>query len=408
MAKLPFSAAKIVIGVIVAAIVGGGAYYIFFSGSSTKIVTARFASAVGVYPGTPVKVLGVGVGEVTKVKPTGGYVAITMSYDSKYKLSANVGALEVANSLVSDRFIQLTPLYNPKNQKDKVLASGATIPMNRTQSPAELDDIYRELDKLAVALGPNGANKGGKTSGALSALINVSAANLKGNGAALGNSITKLSQAAQTLANGRNDLFGTVRNLQKFTATLKASDTQVRLFNQQLAQVAGDLAAERADLGNALHDLGLALDDVGSFVKKNANKFHVDIKGLEKITGILVKEKSSLNETLAIAPVALANIVHAYDPDVGVIATRSNLFSLTSASNLDLKTLLEQVTCKVLGKLNLGIPGLTNACKKVPALSKTSTATGTAGAPSTPGSPNLLGTILNGGIPSGQLVGSTP
>jgi hypothetical protein len=147
---------------------------------------------------------------------------------------------------------------------------------------------------------------------------------------------------------------------------------------------------------------------VGAFVKKNANKFHVDIQGLEKITGILVKEKSSLNETLAIAPVALANIVHAYDPDVGVIATRSNLFSLTSSSNLDLKTLLEQVTCKVLSKLNLGIPGLTNACKKVPALSKTSTATGTAGATGPPGSPNLLGTILNGGIPSGQLIGSTP
>jgi phospholipid/cholesterol/gamma-HCH transport system substrate-binding protein len=397
MAKLPGSVPKIVIGVVLALIVAGGAYFVFAGGASDKTVTARFASAVGVYPGTPVKILGVNVGEVTKV-------TVKMSYDSKYKLSADAGALEVANSLVSDRFIQLTPLYNPHDAKDKVLASGATIDLDHSQSPAELDDIYRELDKLSVALGPNGANKGGKTKGALSALVNVSAANLKGNGAALGNSITKLSQAARTLANGRENLFGTVRNLQMFTATLKASDKQVHLFNQQLAQVAGDLASERADLGAALHDLGLALDDVSSFVKKNANKFHVDIQGLEKITGILVKEKSSLNETLAIAPVALANIVHAYDPDVGVIATRSNLFSLSSTSSLDLKTLLEQVTCKVLGKLNLGIPGLTKACKAVPALSKSSTPTT---GPSTPGSDNLLGTILNGGIPSGQLVGST-
>ncbi len=46
---------------------------------------------------------------------------------------------------------------------------------------------------------------------------------------------------------------------------------------------------------------------------------------------MLVKQKASLNETLAVAPVALANIVHAYQPDIGVIATRSNLASLTDS-----------------------------------------------------------------------------
>jgi hypothetical protein len=40
---------------------------------------------------------------------------------------------------------------------------------------------------------------------------------------------------------------------------------------------------------------------------------------------VLVKEKSSLNETLAIGPIALANLVHTYQPDIGAIATRSNL-----------------------------------------------------------------------------------
>ena len=54
----------------------GGVYYIFFSGSGTKKVTARFTAAVGVYPGTPVRILGVNVGEVTDVKPTGDYVKV--------------------------------------------------------------------------------------------------------------------------------------------------------------------------------------------------------------------------------------------------------------------------------------------------------------------------------------------
>ena len=125
----------------------------------------------------------------------------------------------VANSLVSDRYIQLDPPYTGPARR----APNHDRSRSRTPSPAELDDIYRALDNLATALGPNGANK----NGALSELRQRRAANLDGNGAALGTSITNLSQAAKTLANGRGDLFGTVKNLQVFTEALKQSDTQI-------------------------------------------------------------------------------------------------------------------------------------------------------------------------------------
>jgi phospholipid/cholesterol/gamma-HCH transport system substrate-binding protein len=333
MAKLPSNVTRLIIGAVIAAIVLVAGYFVFFGGGSDKKVTANFASAIGIYKGTPVRILGVNVGHVTGVHPKSEYVSVTMVYDKKYKLSPKASAIEVANSLVSDRYIQLTPLYDSARDGDSYLKSGAVIDVNRTDGPAELDDIYAALDKLAVALGPQGANKGGKQSGALSTLLNVASANLKGNGAALGESISKLSHAAQTLANQRQDLFGTVKNLQKFTHALHGSDQQIRQFNQQLAQVASDLASERTDLGAALHDLTLALDDVSRFVKDNQARFHTDIKGLEEITGVLVKEKSSLNETLAIGPIALANLVHTYQPDIGAIATRSNLLSLTSTEN---------------------------------------------------------------------------
>lgn len=333
MAKLPSNATRLIIAGVIAAIVLVGGYFVLFGGGSNKKVTAHFASAIGIYKGTPVRILGVNVGHVTGVHPKGEYVSVTMVYDHKYKLAPKASAIEVANSLVSDRYIQLTPLYDPKRDGDTYMKSGAVIDMQRTDGPAELDDIYAALDKLAVALGPQGANQGGKQNGALSTLLKVASANLKGNGEALGESISKLSQAAQTLANQKDDLFGTVRNLQKFTAALHASDGQIRKFNQQLAQVAGDLASERTDLGAALHDLTLALDDVSTFVKQNQGRFHTDIKGLEEITGVLVKEKSSLNETLSVAPIALANLVHTYQPDIGAIATRSNLLSLTSTEN---------------------------------------------------------------------------
>jgi phospholipid/cholesterol/gamma-HCH transport system substrate-binding protein len=327
MASLPKNLTRgIVIAVVLAVVIGVGAYFLF-GGSDTKKLTAQFDSAVGVYQGTPVKILGVDVGEVTSVSPGSDYVTVGLEYDSKYKVPADAIVVVVANSLVSDRYLQLSW---PTPKSSHLIADGATIPKDRTSGPAELDDIYAALNKLSAALGPEGANK----NGALSEFIKVSEANLKGNGAALGNSITQLSKAMTTLANGRDDLFGTVRNLQSLTSALAASDTQIKHFEEQLAQVSGDLASERSDLGEALHNLGGALSQVAKFVKDNQNKLHVDLDGLKVISGILIKEQGALNETMAVAPVALANIVHAYQPNIGAIATRGNLASLTDPTNV--------------------------------------------------------------------------
>lgn len=327
MTKLPKKAVNLLTLGTVLAIVLGAAAYLLLGGGPTKKLTAQFTSAVGVYAGTPVKILGIDVGEVTSVKPAGSTVTVGMQYDSKYRLPRNAIAVIIANSLVSDRYIQLAPAYAGTGP---ALPDNAVIPQSRTAAPAELDDIYAALNKLSVTLGPKGANK----NGALRDFVNVSAANLKGNGAALGDTITKLSAAASTLANGRGDLFGTVKNLQAFTQALADSDAAVRHFNSQLAQVAGDLAGERQDLGAALSNLGTALDAVAQFVNTNASRAHTDIVSLEKLTGTLVKEQASLNETFAVAPAALANIVHAYQPDLGVLATRSNLDSLTDPATL--------------------------------------------------------------------------
>lgn len=345
MRNLSANMIKFVVSAIVIVVIAGVAVYALIGRGSTRTVTANFASAVGVYSGTPVDILGVQVGTVQKVTPSGDHVAVEVAYDSKYQVPANAIAVIVANSLVSDRYIQLAPAYSGHGP---ALADNALIPMSRTAYPAELDDIYAALDKLSVALGPNGTNK----HGALNTFVKVAAANLKGNGAALGNSITQLSKAAQTLANGREDLFGTVKNLQAFTQALSNSDTQVRHFEEQLSTVANQLASERGDLGAALHNLSLALNSVASFVKTNANKVHTDLHGLSTVAEILVKENASLNETLAVAPVALANIVHAYNENTGTIGTRSNAASLSDPSQFC--GLISGLVKELLGKTTYG------------------------------------------------------
>ena len=159
----------IVLGFVVAATVS------VFGGDSTRTVVAHFPRAISVYEGSDVRVLGVPVGTVTRVEPTGTDVTVTMAYDDAVRLPADAKAVIIAPSVVGDRYVQLTPAYSGTGD---VLTDGAELSVEDTSQPLELDQIYDSLDRLNVALGPRGANK----TGALTDLLSVTADNFGGQG----------------------------------------------------------------------------------------------------------------------------------------------------------------------------------------------------------------------------------
>jgi phospholipid/cholesterol/gamma-HCH transport system substrate-binding protein len=306
-------------GGLVLALLVGLAVLLWPAGGSRHL-RAEFVRAVGLYEGSDVRILGVKVGEVTSVRPAGDRVVVDMTYDDTYSVPADAKAVVVSPSVVSDRYVQLTPVYRsgPK------LADDARIPLADTAVPVELDRIFSSLDDLDVALGPQGANR----TGALSRLLAVGADNLDGEGTKINRTLTDFSKALSTLSTKRDDLFGTVRNLQVFTTALAGSDSQVRTFNSDLASVADQLAGERDELALALKNLAVALGEVASFVKENRRNLTTDIAGLADITGVLAKQKDALAEVLDVGPVALSNLQNAYNPASGTLDTRDNVQQL--------------------------------------------------------------------------------
>jgi phospholipid/cholesterol/gamma-HCH transport system substrate-binding protein len=329
---LPRRVSQLIVVGLIAAIVIGAAVFLLLPGP-TKTVTARFDRAVGLYPGSTVRLHGVAIGRISKVKPDGDGVLVTMKYDRKIQLPAYpsdakvVRAAIIPPSLVSDRYVQL--LDKSSCASCPALADHASIGQNQTASPVELDDIYAALNTLNTALGPQGANSSSLSkNGPLSDLIDVGAANLDGNGQALGSTISNLSKAVQTLANGRQDLFGTVKNLQVFSDALVANDTQIRKFNDQLDQVTAALADERGSLAAALKNLSQALSDIAGFIKANGSAIHTDVVGLKQVVGVLNDQKAAINEIFAVAPVAVSNLAHTYNPVSGTLDTRDNMGGL--------------------------------------------------------------------------------
>ncbi|MEJ8660714.1 MCE family protein [Streptomyces sp. MS1.AVA.4] len=279
-------------------------------------VTAYFPRTVGIYPGSDVRVLGVRIGEVKEITPQGERVRVTLEYDPGRRVPADAKAAIINSSVVSDRYLQLLPVY----RSGPVMRSGDVIPEKRTAVPVELDRVFESLHTTAEALGPRGANK----DGSLSRLLGVSADNLEGQGENLHQTVEDLSLAVTTLSDGRKDMFGTIRNLQVFTAVLAADDKNVRSFNDSLEQVAGQLAAERKDLAAALRHLGVALADVSDFVRKNKKSLTSNVEGLSKVTKVLVTQQAALAELLEVAPTGLSNLQNAYNAGAGTLDTRNN------------------------------------------------------------------------------------
>jgi phospholipid/cholesterol/gamma-HCH transport system substrate-binding protein len=312
-----FAVPALILGLVIAAGV-----WMFTGDSGRKTLTASFPRAIAVYEGSDVRVLGVGIGTIDSVTPRGAEIVVQMSYDADIDLPNNAEAIIIAPSIVGDRYVQITPAYTGGTP----LADGAVLGTDRTSVPLELDEVYDSLNNLTVAIGPDGAN----AEGALTDLLEVTADNFGGQGAQFKQTIQDFSQLSKTLADNKEELFGSAAQLQKFIQTLAENDTTVRAFNQSLSDVATMLDGEKEELAAALRNLSIALGEVTTFVKDNKGTLTRNIKGINRVAKVLVKQRVALEETLRSAPIALNNLALTYNPQAGTLDTNANLGQIES------------------------------------------------------------------------------
>lgn len=303
-----------------------------FGGEKQKTLVAHFPRVISVYEGSDVRVLGVSIGEVVEVKPSGTDVVVTMEYDADTRLPADAKAVVISPSIVGDRFVQITPAYDG----GEVLADDVELDTDRTAVPLELDEIYSSIDDLTVALGPTGANR----QGALSDLLDTAAENFGGQGAAFNTTIQNFGKLSKTLDNNKEELFGSAAQLEAFIKTLADNDQTVRDFNTSLSEVSDMLAGERQELQASLRNLSGALTEVSSFVQENREILGRNIKGLNRVSKVLVKQRDALDEVLNTAPLALNNLGLTYNPQAGTLDTRANIGELINQIQADPVTLL--------------------------------------------------------------------
>ncbi|TCK20308.1 MCE family protein [Pseudonocardia endophytica] len=335
---------------IVAVLVAAGFWLVTDRGG--RQITAYFTNTSALYPDNDVRVLGVPVGKVDAITPDGNQVRVDMTIDDQdLVLPADVKAAIVSPSLVTGRYVQLTPTYSGGPEW-----TNQVIPVERTAVPLGVDDLARTATELSRALGPDGANK----TGALNDALNVGAANLDGNGRKLNDTIRNLGGLGATLNGSAPDLFGTITELQKFVSTIKDNDPGVRELNGKLADVTSFLASQRGQLGDALRELSFALGEVADFVQDNRATLKSNVDKLTSVTQEIVDHQKALAEISDIAPAALSNLTNIYNGSSETLDTRANLNELSQP----FPALVCQLAQSQAGNLPLPVD-LGNACSTI-------------------------------------------
>ncbi|WP_181696066.1 MCE family protein [Nocardia sp. GTS18] len=281
------------------------------AGADTTTLTAHFANANGLYVGNAVSVLGMRVGRIVRIEARGTEVEVEMSVDSAIALPADVQAVTISDSLLTDRHIELTPVY----RGGPILPPGAVLDQAHTKSPVEFDALLSMAQQLSTSLGGDGTG-----AGPVADLIDLGAAATEGNGADMRAALDELSRALRLGEdNGtatRDAITTVVTQLDELTAAAARNDRTLREFGGAVAQLSDFLAGQQLGTG----DTGAAVNRIVTQVTGLLQRHRGTISGLvgnaNTLTGSLAAYDYNLAQFLDVFPMVVDNAYNSVDPNV--------------------------------------------------------------------------------------------
>jgi phospholipid/cholesterol/gamma-HCH transport system substrate-binding protein len=277
-------------------------------------VTAQFEDAVGLYAGNVVSVLGMQVGKVTSVAPKDGYVEVKLEISRGVAIPADVQAVTLSTSILTDRHVELTPAY----RSGPTLRDGDVLGLPRTRTPVEFDRTLAMADKLSRALGGNGHGQG-----PLADLVGIGSQVASGSGHDIKAALDQLSAALRLGAdNGaatKEDIQAIANSLATLTQAATNNDTAIREFGSNIRELTDIVAEENLGTGHAGAQLNQILAQAAALLDKNRDGLKTTATDFQKLMQAVTDNRRGLAETIDILPMLGTNIYNVVDQNVGAV-----------------------------------------------------------------------------------------
>ncbi|WP_319451031.1 MULTISPECIES: MCE family protein [unclassified Mycobacterium] len=278
---------KVSIFAVVMLLVAAGLVVVFgqFRFASGNTFHANFAEASRLKAGQDVRIAGVPVGSVKKVKLNpDNSVDVMFDVNERYQLYTSTRAVVRYQNLVGDRYLEITS--GPGELRK--LPAGATIVRANTQPALDLDALLGGLKPVLKGL------DGKKVNEVSNAVIEL----LQGQGGALNNLLTSTGAFTTDLA-ARDQLIGDViNNLNTVLGTVDDKGAQFNASVDQLQQLITGLAEHRDPVAGAIPPLASATNDLTELLQTSRRPVQGVIENLRPFVQRMDERKADVNKVI--------------------------------------------------------------------------------------------------------------
>lgn len=284
-------------------------------GPAPTHLSAEFRDAIGLYVGNDVSVLGVKVGRVDAIHPSGTHVLVDLTVQPGIRIPAGAGAVTVSPALVNNRRVELTPVY----RGGPTMPDGSVIPLARTRTPVEVDEVFDAAEKLSSQLGKV---QGGKA--ALRDALDAAAGSFAGNGDKLHKALQGLSAATGVGADQRNQLIEVITDVDDLTQKAVRYDGTIRGLVTNLDDATQLLDSQGPKLTDTLDNVDDLLGQVTDLIRKNKDDTRDTFRNVQVTARSLADHQRELSEALDLLPTTFQNLANAIDPKRRVVRAHTD------------------------------------------------------------------------------------
>lgn len=285
-------------------------------GGQPMMISAQFQDSVGLFVGNDVSVLGIKVGTVTAIHPAGTHVVVDLAVDPATKIPAGVSAVTMSPSVVTDRRVELTPVY----RGGPTLRPGDIIPLDRTRTPVEADRIFEAADRLAKQL--NDPRIGQPT---IAEALDATAGTFAGNGDKLHKATQGLAAAVGVGADQKDAIVSLIKDADHLTQVAANNDGLIRSFGSNVADATQLLNEQGPHLTDLLNNIDEVLDRTNRIIEDNRKPFESSLDNLKGTVRTAKGRTREFKETLDVLPTTLQNVANIVDPGRGKARVHAGL-----------------------------------------------------------------------------------
>jgi phospholipid/cholesterol/gamma-HCH transport system substrate-binding protein len=251
--------------------------------------SALFTNASGLRAGEFVRAAGVEVGKVSKVTLIDGDSRVLVDFAVESSLSldqATTASVRYLN-LIGDRYLELK-----RGDSGRLLAPGATIPLEHTQPALDLDALIGGFRPLFKALDPDKVNKIAQS------IITV----FQGQGATISDILDQTASLTTTLADRDRAIGEIISNLNTVLATAVKHEKEFDGTVDKLEVLITGLKNRADPLAAAVAHIGGAAGTLADLLGEDRPLLHSTVGYLEGIQQPIINELPALDDVLRKLP----------------------------------------------------------------------------------------------------------